>query len=65
MKIKDWKTAAGFAVTGGATGTGIAALVGNMGLAGVFGGIAIGTAPVVSAGVVLGMAAYGVKKLFD
>ncbi|WP_277884120.1 hypothetical protein [Nostoc sp. FACHB-280] len=43
----------------------MAAVVGNMGLAGAFGGIAIGAAPVIAAGTVVGLAAYGVKKLFD
>jgi hypothetical protein len=61
----DFKEAAGFAAGGGTAGATIAVLVGNMGLAGAFGGIAIGAAPVVGAGVVFGMAAYGVKKLFD
>lgn len=61
-KIKE---AAGFAAGGGALGAGVAALVGNMGLAGAFGGIAIGAAPVVGAGMVAGLAAYGIKKVLD
>jgi hypothetical protein len=61
----DVKKALGFVATGSAAGAGIFALVGNMGLAGSFGGIAIGAAPVISAGAVIGMAAYGVKKLFN
>lgn len=64
-KNQDFKEAAGFAVGGGAVGAGAAAYIGNMGLAGAFGGIAIGAAPVVGAGIVLGMAVYGMKKLFD
>jgi hypothetical protein len=36
-----------------------------MGLAGGFGAIAVGAAPVIGAGVVTGLAAYGVKKLID
>lgn len=35
-----------------------------MGLAGAFGGIAIGAAPVIAAAVV-GLAAYGIKKALD
>ena len=61
---KNLKEAAGFAVGGGATGAGIAAMVGNMGLAGGFGAVAIGATPIVGAGVVVGMAAYGIKKIF-
>ncbi|MCT0253330.1 hypothetical protein [Synechocystis sp. CS-94] len=61
-KIKE---AAGFAVGGGALGAGLAAFVGNMGLAGGFGAIAVGAAPVIGAGVVTGLAAYGVKKILD
>ena len=57
--------AAGFAAGGGALGAGLAAVVGNMGLAGAFGGIAIGAAPVIGAGVVAGLAAYGLKKVLD
>ena len=57
--------AAGFAAGGGAAGAGVAALVGNMGLVGAFGGIAIGSAPIVVAGSIVGVAAYGIKKIFD
>ena len=64
-KEKDFKVAAAFAAGGSAAGAGLVAMVGNMGLAGAFGGIAIGAAPVACAGTVTGMAAYGIKKLFD
>ncbi|MBW4617461.1 MAG: hypothetical protein KME21_30475 [Desmonostoc vinosum HA7617-LM4] len=57
--------AAGYAATGAAGGWGLAAVVGNMGLAGAFGGIAIGAAPVIAAGAVVGLAAYGIKKALD
>lgn len=57
--------AAIFAAGGGAAGVGLASVVGNMGLAGAFGGIAVGATPVICAGTVAGMAAYGIKKLFD
>ncbi len=59
------KEAAGFAAGGGALGAGLASVVGNMGLAGAFGGIAIGATPVIGAGVVAGLAAYGIKKVID
>ncbi len=64
-KEKGIKEAAGFAASGGVLGAGIAAAVGNMGLAGAFGGIAIGATPVVGAGVVAGLAAYGIKKAIN
>lgn len=64
-KEDDIKEASGFAAGGAAAGAGVAAVVGNMGLAGAFGGIAIGAAPVVAAGAVVGLAAYGLKKLLD
>ncbi|MEH2009933.1 hypothetical protein [Nostoc sp.] len=54
-----------YAVGGAAGGWGLAAVVGNMGLAGAFGGIAIGAAPVIAAGAVVGLAAYGIKKALD
>ena len=57
--------AAGYAAGGAAAGAGIAGVVGNMGLAGAFGGIAIGAAPVIAAGAVVGLAAYGLKKAFE
>ncbi len=59
------KEAAGFVAGGGALGAGLAAFVGNMGLAGAFGGIAIGAAPVIGAGAIAGLAAYGLKKVID
>ncbi len=65
QKKKDFKVAAAFAAGGSAAGAGLVSVVGNMGLAGAFGGIAIGAAPVVFAGTVAGMAAYGIKQLFD
>ncbi len=64
-KNDDFKEAAGFTAGGAAAGAGVAATVGNMGLAGAFGGVAIGAAPVVAAGAVVGLAAYGLKKIFD
>ncbi|MBA2749225.1 MAG: hypothetical protein H0U45_10925 [Tatlockia sp.] len=57
--------AAGFAVGGAAAGAGVAATVGGMGLAVGGTAVAIGSAPVVAAGTLVGLAAYGLKKLFD
>ncbi len=57
--------AVSFVAGGGAIGAGIASMVGNMGLAGAFGGVAIGATPVIAAGSIVGMAAYGMKKIFD
>jgi PPE-repeat protein len=64
-KKKDFSEAAGFAAGGSVLGAGIASVVGNMGLAGAFGGIAISATPVIAAGTIVGMAAYGMKKIFD
>ncbi|MEH2274076.1 MAG: hypothetical protein V7K40_04490 [Nostoc sp.] len=65
MSNNNGAEAAGYAVGGAAGGWGLAAVVGNMGLAGAFGGIAIGAAPVIAAGAVVGLAAYGIKKALD
>jgi hypothetical protein len=64
-KNQDVKEAVGYAAAGDAFGAGMSAWIGSMGLAGAFGAVAIGTIPVVGAGVVVGMAAYGIKKLID
>lgn len=56
---------AGFIATGAATGAGVSATVGGMGLVGGFGGISIGMAPVAAAGAVAGAAAYGGKKAIE
>ena len=63
-KENDFVEAAGFA-SGGAAGAGVAATVGGMGLAVGGTAVAIGAAPVVAAGAVVGLAAYGLKKLFE
>ena len=55
-----------FAATGALAGKAIAETVGGMGLAVAGTAIAIETAPVIATGVVVGLAAYGVKSaLFD
>lgn len=64
-KKKNFSEAAVFAGGGGLLGAGVASFIGNMGLVGGFGGIAIGSAPIVGAGTVVGMAVYGLKKLID
>ncbi len=56
---------AGFIATGAATGAGVSATVGGMGLVGGFGGISIGMAPVTAAGAIAGAAAYGGKKAIE
>lgn len=58
-------TALGAVAAGAAAGSIVAGAVGNMGLA--LGGkaIAIGAAPVVAAGAVVGLAAYGIAKMLD
>ena len=48
-----------FMAGGAATGAGVSATVGGMGLAGGFGAVGIGMAPVTMAGAVAGAAAYG------
>ncbi|MHC5599672.1 MAG: hypothetical protein ACYTXC_27695 [Nostoc sp.] len=65
MSNNNGAEAAGYAAGGAAGGWGLAAVVGNMGLAGAFGGIAIGAAPIIAAGAVVGLAAYGIKKALD
>ena len=64
-KENDFVEAAGFAAGGAAAGAGVAATVGGMGLAVGGTAVAIGAAPVVAAGAVVGLAAYGLKKLFE
>lgn len=55
-----------FAATGAAVGAAVAETVGGMDLAVAGTAIAIEAAPVITTGVVLGLAAYGVKSaLFD
>lgn len=55
-----------FAATGAATGAAVAETVGAMGLAVAGTALAIEAAPVIATGVVLGLAAYGVKSaVFD
>ena len=54
--------AVGSAATGGAAGAGLAATIGGMGLTFAGTGVAIGMAPVIAAGVIVGLSAYGVSK---
>jgi hypothetical protein len=59
------KEAAAYAAGGAAAGAGLAATVGGMGLAVGGTAVAITAAPVVAAGAVVGLAAYGLKKAFS
>lgn len=54
-----------FAFGGAVAGAAVAEAVGGMGLAVAGTAIAIESAPVIATGVVLGLAAYGVKSAFD
>jgi hypothetical protein len=56
-------TAIAAAAGGAAAAAGVAASVGGMGLAFSGTAVAVGTVPVVAAGAVTGLAAYGIKKL--
>jgi hypothetical protein len=60
---EGWK-AGGAAAAGAAAGVATSAVVGGMGLT--IGGtaIAIGAAPIIAAGAVVGLAGYGIYKLF-
>ncbi len=51
-----------FIASGAAAGAGVSATIGSMGLAGSFGAVGIGMAPVTVAGAVAGAAAYGAFK---
>ena len=51
-----------YAAGGAAGGAGLSAAVGGMGLAVGGGAVGIGMAPVVGAGAIVGLAAYGIKK---
>ena len=57
-------TALGAVAGGAAVGAGVSAVVGGMGLAVGGTAVAIGMAPVAAAGAVLGLALYGLNKLF-
>lgn len=56
------KEAAAFAAGGAVAGAGAGTLLGGMGLAVGGTAIGIGMAPVVAAGAVVGLAAFGIKK---
>lgn len=51
-----------FIAAGATVGAGVSTTVGGMGLAGSFGAIGVGAAPVVSAGAILGVAVYGATQ---
>ena len=54
--------AVGAAATSGAAGAGLSATIGGMGLAVGGTAVGIGMAPVIAAGVIVGLGAYGVRK---
>ena len=54
--------AVGAAATGGVAGAGLSATIGGMGLAVGGTAVGIGMAPVIAAGVIVGLGAYGVSK---
>jgi hypothetical protein len=54
-----------FIASGAAAGAGISATIGGMGLAGSFGAVGIGMAPVTAAGAVAGAATYGAFKAIE
>jgi hypothetical protein len=59
---KNDPVAVGAAATGGVAGAGLSATIGGMGLAVGGTAVGIGMAPVIAAGVVVGLGAYGVSK---
>jgi hypothetical protein len=63
-KTYDKFQAAAFVAGGAAAGARVATVVGGMGLTVGGGGIAIGMAPIAAAGAVVGLAGYGLSKLF-
>ncbi|MEK8017734.1 MAG: hypothetical protein VSS75_012755 [Candidatus Parabeggiatoa sp.] len=63
-KAKDYKEIGIFAAGGAAAGAGTSATLGGMGLAVGGTAVGIGMTPVVVAGIVVGLAAYGLKKAF-
>jgi hypothetical protein len=63
--IKDGDAVAVGAVAGGGlAGAGVAAIVGNMGLAVAGTAVSVSVAPVIVAGAVVGMAGYGLWRMF-
>lgn len=64
-EFKDKAEGAALVAGGTVAGASVAGTVGGMGLVGGFGGVAIGAAPVVAAGAVVGSAAYGAKKAIE
>ena len=57
--------AVGAAATGGVAGAGLSATIGGMGLAVGGTAVGIGMAPVIAAGVIVGLGAYGVSKAIN
>ena len=57
--------AVGAIAAGAVGGAGVSSAIGGMGLAVAGTAVGVGMAPIVGAGAVVGLAGYGVKKLFD
>jgi hypothetical protein len=63
--VKDGDAVALGAVAGGGlAGAGVAGMVGNMGLAVAGGAVGVGAAPVIAVGALVGMAGYGLWRMF-
>ena len=60
--LKPLAEATTFALAGVTTGAGLATTIGGMGLVGGFGGVAVGSVPIMLTGGVVGVAAYGAKQ---
>ncbi len=54
-----------YPMSGTLIGTGVSTTIGNMGLVGSFGGVAINTIPMTMAGSMVGFAAYGAKEAIE
>ena len=63
-KSNEPAKAAGAAVAGGVAGAATSAVVGGMGLSVGGTAVAIGAAPVIAVGVVVGLAGYGIYRIF-
>ena len=62
VKKVDPSAVGAAATTGGAAGAGLSATIGGMGLAVGGTAVGIGMAPVIAAGVIVGLGTYGVSK---
>lgn len=63
-KNEDYLKGGAAAVAGAAAGWAFAAEIGTMGLTAAGTGLSIGAAPVIAAGAIIGMAGFGIYKMF-